>query len=216
MSQWLEKINDPADIRGLKIKQLKEVAEEIREEILRVMAINGGHLASSLGAVELAVALHHVYNTPADRLVWDVGHQAYAHKILTGRRGQFPTIRQDGGLSGFLKRSESPYDTFGAGHASTSISAALGMALARDRQNENYKVVSVTGDGAMSGGICYEALNNAGKLKSDLLVVLNDNRMSISKNTGALSDYFNKIVMTNFYNERRNQIVDFIKRMPAG
>jgi len=213
---WLPKINAPADIRGLKVDELKEVASELREEILRVMAINGGHLASSLGAVELAVALHHVYNTPDDKLVWDVGHQAYAHKLLTGRRDQFPTVRQDGGISGFLKRSESEYDTFGAGHASTSISAAVGMAIARDQQKKKNKVVSVTGDGAMSGGICYEALNNAGNLKTDLLVILNDNRMSISKNTGALSDTFNKIVMTNFYNERRNQIVDFIKKMPAG
>ncbi len=216
MGDWLEKINDPKDLRGLSIPQLKEVCDDVREEILRVMAKNGGHLASSLGAVELAIALHHVYNTPEDKLVWDVGHQAYAHKIVTGRRAEFPTVRQDGGLSGFLKRSESPYDTFGAGHASTSISAALGMAVARDQLGLDHRVVSITGDGAMSGGICYEALNNAGNLKSDLLIILNDNRMSISKNTGALSDYFNKIVMTNFYNERRNQIVDFIKRMPAG
>ncbi len=216
MTQWLSKINEPADLRGLKLKQLKEVCGELREEILRVMAINGGHLASSLGAVELAVALHHVFETPRDRLVWDVGHQAYAHKILTGRRERFSTIRKDDGLSGFLKRAESPYDAFGAGHASTSISAALGMAVARDRLEENYKVVSITGDGAMTGGMCYEALNNAGNLKADLLIVLNDNRMSISKNTGALSSYFNKIVMTHFYNERRKEIVDFIRRMPAG
>lgn len=216
MSSRLSKINDPADIRGLSIPQLKAVCSEIRDEILRVMAANSGHLASSLGAVELAVALHHLYDTPRDRLVWDVGHQAYAHKLLTGRRDLFHTIRQDGGLSGFLKRSESPYDTFGAGHASTSISAALGMAIARDQLGGKYRVVSITGDGAMTGGICYEALNNAGNMKTDLLVILNDNNMSISKNTGALSNYFNWIVTTHFYNERRNQIVDFIKRMPAG
>lgn len=216
MRKWLSKINDPADIRDLSIPQLKAVCSEIRDEILRVMAANSGHLASSLGAVELAVALHHLYDTPRDRLVWDVGHQAYAHKLLTGRRDQFHTIRQDGGLSGFLKRTESPYDTFGAGHASTSISAALGMAIARDQQEEEYRVVSITGDGAMTGGICYEALNNAGNLKTDLLVILNDNTMSISKNTGALSSMFNKIVTTHFYNEHRGQIVDFIKRMPGG
>lgn len=216
MNNWLHKINDPADLRGLSIPQLKAVCEEIRDEILRVMAANSGHLASSLGAVELCVALHHLYMTPRDRLVWDVGHQAYAHKILTGRRDQFPTIRKENGLSGFLKRTESPYDTFGAGHASTSISAAVGMAIARDQKRDDYRVVSITGDGAMSGGICYEALNNAGTLGSDLLIVLNDNTMSISKNTGALSSAFNRIVTTHFYNERRKEVSEFIKRLPAG
>lgn len=216
MSQWLSRINDPADMRGLKVPELVELCQEIRDEIYRVMSANGGHLASSLGAVELAVALHHVFDTPHDKLVWDVGHQGYPHKILTGRREQFPTIRQDGGISGFLKRKESIYDTFGAGHASTSISAAVGMAVARDQKGEDYRVVSITGDGAMTGGICYEALNNAGDLKTDLLVVLNDNRMSISKNTGALADSFNKIVMTHFYNERKKEVVEFIKNLPMG
>ena len=216
MVKWLERIHEPGDIRALKIDQLKEVAEEIRETLLRVIAINGGHLASSMGAVELILALHYVFNTPEDRLVFDVGHQAYAHKLLTGRVDRFDTIRLEGGISGFLKREESPYDHFGAGHASTSISAALGMAIARDRQGLKHKVLAVTGDGAMSGGLCYEALNNGGMLKTDLLVVLNDNEMSISRNVGALSHTFNRIVTTHFYNERRREIIDFIKRMPAG
>lgn len=216
MTQRLHDIHDPADIRGLPIDVLKEVCAEIREEILRVMALNSGHLASSLGAVELAVALHYVFNTPQDRLVWDVGHQAYPHKILTGRLDRFETIRQDDGLSGFLKRSESPYDTFGAGHASTSISAALGMAIARDRLGADYRVVSITGDGAMTGGPCYEGLNNAGQLGTDLLVILNDNEMSISRNVGAISRYFNKIVTTQAYNKSHKEIGEFIKRLPAG
>jgi 1-deoxy-D-xylulose-5-phosphate synthase len=216
MTERLKTIHDPADIRGLPIEDLKELCAEIREEILRVMARNSGHLASSLGAVELATALHYVYNTPEDRLVWDVGHQAYPHKILTGRFDRFETIRQDGGLSGFLRRAESPYDTFGAGHASTSISAALGMAIARDHQGLDHRVVSITGDGAMTGGPCYEGLNNAGQLGTDLLVILNDNEMSISRNVGAISRYFNKIVTTQAYNKRHKEIGEFIKRLPAG
>ena len=213
---WLQDIHGPADLRPLDVAQLKDLAEEIRETMLHVVSVNGGHLASSMGVVELTLALHYVFDTPRDRIVWDVGHQAYVHKLVTGRAGQFHTIRQSGGLSGFPKREESPFDTFGVGHASTSISAALGMAIARDQLGEQYKVISVTGDGAMSGGLCYEALNNGGMLKSDLLVVLNDNEMSISKNVGALSHYFNRIITTYFYNEKRREIVDFIKRLPAG
>ena len=216
MGKWLAGIKDPRDIRGLNFDQLKEIAEEIRETMLRVTSTNGGHLASSMGVVELTLALHYVFNTPHDRIVWDVGHQAYAHKLLTGRAEQFHTIRREGGLSGFLKRSESPYDAFGAGHASTAISAAVGMAIARDQQGGDHKVVSVTGDGAMSGGLCYEALNNAGMLKTDLLVILNDNEMSISRNVGALSHYFNRLITTYFYNEKRREVIDFIKRLPAG
>ncbi len=216
MGKWLERIKEPRDIRGLNSDELREVAEEIRVEILRVTATNGGHLASSMGVVELTLALHAVFNTPTDRIVWDVGHQAYAHKLLTGRADRFQSIRQEGGLSGFLKRNESPYDTFGAGHASTAMSAALGMALGRDQKGENYKVVSVTGDGAMSGGLCYEALNNAGMHKTDLLMILNDNEMSISKNVGALAHYFNRIITTHFYNDKRHDAIEFIKRLPAG
>lgn len=216
MVKWLEKIQSPQDIRGLEIDQLREIAEEIREKILKVTASNGGHLASSMGAVELSLALHYVFNTPSDRLVWDVGHQSYAHKLVTGRADRFETIRREGGLSGFLKRGESPYDAFGAGHASTAISAAVGMAAARDRLGEDYRVISITGDGAMSGGLCYEALNNAGQLQTDMLMVLNDNEMSISRNVGALSHYFNRIVTTDIYTKKRREIMDLIKRLPAG
>jgi len=216
MATWLPKIDEPADLRRLKTPELRELCAELREEILRVTALNGGHLASSLGAVELVVALHYVFDTPRDRLVFDVGHQAYAHKLLTGRRDQFPTLRQEGGLSGFLRRAESPFDAFGAGHASTAISAALGMALARDRLGERYRVLAVTGDGSMTGGLCYEALNNLGNLKTDMVVLLNDNAMSISRNTGAIARYFNRIVTTPFYNERHRELVDLIMRLPAG
>jgi 1-deoxy-D-xylulose-5-phosphate synthase len=216
MDQWLSKIKDPKDLRGLSVEELKVVAEEIRELLLKVTATNGGHLASNLGIVELTLALHTVFDTPTDRLVWDVGHQGYPHKIVTGRCEQFGTIRREGGLSGFLRRSESQYDTFGAGHASTAISAAAGMAIARDRWGGKYKVVAIVGDGGLSGGMCYEALNHAGHLGTDLLVVLNDNEMSISRNVGALSNTFNRIVTTHFYNERRRDVIELIKRLPAG
>jgi 1-deoxy-D-xylulose-5-phosphate synthase len=216
MGDWLKRIKDPRDLRGLSVEQLKEVAEDIRHEILRVMSINGGHLASSMGTVDLTLALHYVYHTPEDKLVWDVGHQAYAHKLVTGRAERFETVRQEGGLSGFLKRDESPFDAFGAGHASTSISAAVGMAIARDQLKKTNKVVAIIGDGAMSGGISYEALNNAGTLGTDLLVILNDNEMSISRNVGAMSHYFNRIIQSNFYNENRRTIVDIIKKLPSG
>ncbi|MEN6627120.1 MAG: 1-deoxy-D-xylulose-5-phosphate synthase [Candidatus Sumerlaeia bacterium] len=216
MSNWLSRISDARDIRGLSVDQLKELAEEIRDTLLRVTSINGGHLASSLGAVELTIGLHYAFNTPEDKIIWDVGHQGYAHKLLTGRAAQFDSLRTEGGISGFLQRAESPYDAFGAGHASTSISAALGMAMARDRLGKKFRVVSVTGDGAMTGGICYEALNNAGSAGSDLLVVLNDNEMSISTNVGALARYFNRIVTTNFYAQRHQQAIDLVKKLPAG
>lgn len=216
MSQWLSQIDEPAHLRRLTPQQLSEVAEEIRELLLQVTASNGGHLASNLGTVELTLALHYVFETPEDRIVWDVGHQAYPHKIITGRRDRFHTIRRAGGLSGFLRRSESPYDTFGAGHASTAISAAVGMAIARDRSGRKHRIVAVTGDGAMSGGMCYEAINHAGHLGTDLLVILNDNEMSISRNVGALSNTFNRIVTTHFYNDRRRDIMELIKRLPAG
>lgn len=216
MEKWLPKISGPADLRGLELDALCELAEEIRERMLKVTAINGGHLASSMGTVELAIALHYCLQTERDRLVWDVGHQAYPHKLLTGRADRFHTIRQYGGLSGFLKREESPYDHFGAGHASTAISAALGMALARDRRGEDYRVAAVVGDGAMTGGLCYEALNNAGGLKPRMLLVLNDNEMSISKNVGALSTYFNKIITTHFYNRTKRETRGWLRQMPAG
>ncbi|HEY0386393.1 MAG TPA: 1-deoxy-D-xylulose-5-phosphate synthase N-terminal domain-containing protein, partial [Pyrinomonadaceae bacterium] len=176
----LQTINSPADLRRLRPEQLQEVANEIRQYILETMSRVGGHTGASLGAVELAVALHYAFETPADHIVWDVGHQAYAHKILTGRRDQLPTVKQYGGISGFLKRDESEYDTFGAGHASTSLSAALGMAIARDRKEESHHVCAVIGDASLAGGMAMEAINQAGHLKTRLIVLLNDNEMSIA------------------------------------
>ena len=176
----LQNINSPADLRLLQLDQLQEVADEVRAYILETMSRVGGHTGASLGAVELAVALHYAFDTPRDRLVWDVGHQAYAHKILTGRRDQLPTVKQYGGISGFLRRDESEYDSFGAGHASTSLSAALGMAIARDRQGADHNVVALIGDASLAGGMAMEAVNQAGHLKTRLIVVLNDNEMSIA------------------------------------
>src|SRR5258706_8947780 len=183
----LENINSPADLRRLPLEELQPVADEIRQYILETMSRIGGHTGASLGAVELAVALHYAFDTPRDRLVWDVGHQAYAHKILTGRREQLPTVKQYGGISGFLRRDESEYDTFGAGHASTSLSAALGMAIAPDRQGEDYNVVPLIGDASLAGGMAIEAINQAGHLKTRLIVLLNDNEMSIAAAVGALT-----------------------------
>jgi len=180
----LESINSPSDLRKLQPEQLQTVADEIRTYILETMSRVGGHTGASLGAVELAVALHYAFDTPSDRLVWDVGHQAYAHKILTGRRELLPTIKSYGGISGFLRRDESEYDTFGAGHASTSLSAALGMAIARDRKGEDHHVVALIGDASLAGGMAMEAINQAGHLKSRLIVVLNDNEMSIAPAVG--------------------------------
>src|SRR5713101_7189357 len=175
--ELIDNINSPSDLRQLRIEELPNVADEIRQYILETMSRVGGHTGASLGAVELAVALHYAFDTPRDRLVWDVGHQAYAHKILTGRRDLLATVKQYGGISGFLRRDESEYDTFGAGHASTSLSAALGMAIARDRKGENHNVVALIGDASLAGGMAMEAINQAGHLKSRLIVLLNDNEM---------------------------------------
>ena len=177
----LENINSAADLRRLPIEQLPDVAAEIRQYILETMSRIGGHTGASLGAIELAVALHYAFDTPQDRLVWDVGHQAYAHKILTGRRELLPTIKQYGGISGFLRRDESEYDTFGAGHASTSLSAALGMAIARDKKGEHHHVVALIGDASLAGGMAMEAINQAGHLKTRLIVVLNDNEVGLTE-----------------------------------
>src|ERR1043166_2109971 len=185
----LEQINSPADLRRLRPEQLQTVADKIRQYILETMSRVGGHTGASLGAVELAVALHYAFDTPKDKLVWDVGHQAYPHKILTGRRSRMRTLRQGGGLSGFTKRAESEYDAFGAAHSSTSISASLGFAVARDLKGENHNVVAVIGDGAMSAGMAYEAMNNAGGMEARLIVILNDNDMSFPPPVGAMSAY---------------------------
>jgi 1-deoxy-D-xylulose-5-phosphate synthase len=209
----LQLVHTPHDVKLLSLPQLAHLAEELREEIIQVVSKVGGHLASSLGAVELTLALHYVFDAPRDKIIWDVGHQAYAHKLLTGRREDFHTLRQYGGLSGFCKPEESEYDAFGAGHASTSIAAAVGMACARDLQGQQYKIVAVIGDGAMTGGLAYEALNNVGHLNKDILVVLNDNEMSISSNVGAIARIFNRLIMGNFYNIAKEDLEEFFRRL---
>lgn len=211
----LEKINSPADLRRLPVDQLQPVSDEIRQYILETMARIGGHTGASLGAIELAVALHYAFETPHDRLVWDVGHQAYAHKILTGRRQDLPTIKQYGGISGFLRRDESEYDTFGAGHASTSLSAALGMAIARDKKGENHHVVALIGDASLAGGMAMEAINQAGHLKSRLIVVLNDNEMSIAPAVGALTGYLNRIRGAHHYHRFKDEVEETLLAIPS-
>jgi 1-deoxy-D-xylulose-5-phosphate synthase len=214
MSRLLDQIDNPGDLKKLSVEQLKTVAYELREEIFAQVSKTGGHLGASLGAAEITLALHYVFDAPRDLIVWDVGHQAYGHKIITGRRGQFHTLRQKGGLSGFPKRSESPYDTFGVGHASTAISAALGMAAARDLNGDDYKVIAVVGDGALTGGIAFEAINNAGILKKDLIVVLNDNKMSIAKNVGALSTYLTRVTSGKVYNRIEADVWELLGLIP--
>ncbi len=199
MSKLLDQINFPADLRKLKKNQLKKVSDELREELISVVSETGGHLGAGLGVIELTVAIHYVFNTPKDKLVWDVGHQSYPHKIITGRKSSIRTLRKGGGLSGFTKRSESEYDPFGAAHSSTSISSTLGMAVAKKLSNDNNNVIAVIGDGAMSAGMAYEAMNNAGALKSRLIVILNDNEMSIAKPVGAMSKYLVKLMSGKFY-----------------
>lgn len=206
----LSKIDSPDDLKKLNPEQLVDVCDELRDYIIDMVSIHGGHFGASLGVVEMTVALHYVYDTPRDRLVWDVGHQAYGHKILTGRRDNFDTNRKYGGLSGFPKRSESEYDTFGVGHSSTSISAALGMAVARDLDQSDNKVVAVIGDGAMTAGLAFEAMNNAGAMNSDLLVILNDNCMSIDPNVGALKEYLTEITTSKTFNKLRDEIYDML------
>lgn len=211
--ELLFKVDSPADIKNYSIHELKTLCSEIREYLVDVISQTGGHFGGGLGTVELTVALHHVFNTPGDLIVWDTGHQAYPHKIITGRRDQLNTIRQLNGLSGFLKRNESDYDAFGAGHASTSISAALGMAAARDIQKTAKKIIAVIGDGAMTGGMAYEAMNNSGVLKSDLIVVLNDNNMSISQNVWQISNYFNEMIAHPEYNKFKGAIWDLTGKL---
>ncbi|MBN1480506.1 1-deoxy-D-xylulose-5-phosphate synthase [candidate division KSB1 bacterium] len=208
MKSLLSQVNSPEDIRGFDVPQLAHLAKELREYIIATVANTGGHLAPSLGVIELTLVLHYIFDTPKDKIVWDVGHQTYAHKIITGRREQFPTIRQFAGLSGFPKISESPYDAFGVGHSSTSISAAFGMACARDLNREDYKVLAIIGDGALTGGLAYEGLNNAGASGRDFIVVLNDNSMSISPNVGAISKYLTSLISNPLYNRIKDEIWD--------
>jgi 1-deoxy-D-xylulose-5-phosphate synthase len=212
----LDQINEPKDLRELEDRDLPQLAEELRRELIDAVSVTGGHLGAGLGVVELTIALHHVFDTPTDRLIWDVGHQSYPHKILTGRRDRIRTLRQPGGLSGFCKRAESLYDTFGAGHSSTSISAGLGMAVARDLSGQKHNVICVIGDGAMSAGMAYEAMNNAGAMDSRLIVVLNDNDMSIAPPVGAMSAYLARLISGGTYRQLRNWAKQLAKTLPKG
>ncbi|MEK9598360.1 MAG: 1-deoxy-D-xylulose-5-phosphate synthase N-terminal domain-containing protein, partial [Alphaproteobacteria bacterium] len=210
----LDKIKKVDDLRQLPETMLSQLASELRDETIAAVSQTGGHLGAGLGVVELTVALHYVFNTPHDRLIWDVGHQAYPHKILTGRRDRMKTLRQQGGLSGFTKRSESEFDPFGAGHSSTSISAGFGMAVARDVMKLRNHVIAVIGDGAMSAGMAYEALNNAGASQSDMIVILNDNDMSIAQPVGALSAYLSELITSRPYHSIRDLVKEVANRFP--
>ena len=200
MGRLVRQINYPADLRKFKKSDLKQISTELRDELIDVVSETGGHLGAGLGVVELTVALHYVFDTPKDKLVWDVSHQCYPHKIITGRKDKIKTLRKAGGLSGFTKRTESEYDPFGAAHSSTSISSTLGMSVAKKLSNNNNNVVTVIGDGAMSAGMAYEAMNNAGALKSKLIVILNDNDMSIARPVGAMSNYLAKLLSGKLFN----------------
>ncbi|HET6372201.1 MAG TPA: 1-deoxy-D-xylulose-5-phosphate synthase [Candidatus Polarisedimenticolia bacterium] len=215
-TRLLERVNSPADLKKLTVAELQQLADELRTYLVEVVARTGGHLAPSLGVVELTIALHYLFDSPKDKIIWDVGHQAYVHKMLTGRRDRMPTIRQHGGISGFLRIAESEHDIFGAGHASTSISAALGMATKRDLMGERHYIVTVTGDGAMTGGLAYEALNNAGDAGRDMLVILNDNEMSISPNVGAISKYLTSLSTNPFLKKLREEGYHLIEMLPKG
>lgn len=210
----LEKINYPRDLKKLSIKELKQLAQEIREFLINNISRTGGHLASNLGIVELTIALHYVFDTPEDKIIWDVGHQCYVHKILTGRKNRFDTLRQYKGLSGFPKPSESKYDTYIAGHASTSLSLAAGTAVARDLKNKDFNIIAIIGDGALTGGLAFEGLNNLGHLQKDVIVILNTNEMSIAPNVGAIAGYLNRIITGNVYNKIKTRIEKILLAFP--
>src|SRR6195952_1895795 len=212
----LQKINSPDDVKKISKEQLHQLCDELRQYIVDIVSVHGGHFGASLGVVELTVALHYIYNTPYDQLVWDVGHQAYGHKILTGRRDNFISNRKYGGISGFPKRSESEYDTFGVGHSSTSISAALGMAMASKYLKEHRKSVAIIGDGAMTAGQAFEAINHAGVADTDMLIILNDNCMSIDPNVGALKEYLTDITTSPTYNRMKDDIWKALGKLPLG
>lgn len=214
MNKWLGKINSPRDLKKMDQKDLPKLAMEIRQEIVDVISETGGHLASSLGAVELAVAIHYVLDAPGDKILWDIGHQAYAHKLLTGRRNSFKTIRQLGGISGFPNKNESEYDLFTTGHSSTSLSSAIGLAAARDLRGSDEKVAVVIGDAALANGMAFEAMNHIGHIKKDIIVILNDNELSISKTVGALSHYLNSIMVNPIYNKIRSDAQELVKKIP--
>ncbi|HEU4786965.1 MAG TPA: 1-deoxy-D-xylulose-5-phosphate synthase [Gemmatimonadaceae bacterium] len=211
----LDRVKSPADLRGMSHDELKKLAEDVRARLIDVCSRTGGHIGAGLGVVELTIALHYAFDTPRDQLVWDVGHQGYPHKLLTGRNEQMEMLRQENGVSGFLKRSESEYDAFGAGHAATAISAALGIAAGRDVKGEDFKVVAILGDGALTSGLAYEGLNNAGHSERDVVVVLNDNEMSIAPNVGAMSKYLNSVQRNSLYNRVRSAIGEFVDHAPG-
>ena len=212
----LEQIKGPEDLKKLTSEELSQLAEEIRAFLIEKISHTGGHLASNLGVVELTIALFRTFDLPEDKIIWDVGHQSYTHKILSGRRMEFDELRQYGGLSGFPKRKESPYDSFDTGHSSTSISAGLGIAQGRDILGEDYKVVSVIGDGALTGGMAYEALNNAARMKKNFIIILNDNKMSISENVGGLSKHLASLRTARDYQEFKSDVHSTLDRRPYG
>src|ERR1700690_763565 len=213
---YLEMVDGPAHVKKLTLPQLQELAGEIRTELITGLAKSGGHLGPNLGVVELTIALHRVFNTPKDKFVWDVSHQVYVHKILTDRKSRFRTIRQTGGLNGFALRSESPHDCYGAGHAGTALSAALGMAAARDKKGTDENVVCVFGDAALTNGVSFDALNNIGHTTKRFIGILNDNEWSIAKNVGAISTYLNRLITNPRYNQLQRDVERFVQRMPKG
>src|SRR6185369_8788054 len=217
MSRYLEMVDEPQHVKKLTVNQLRQLAEEIRYELITVLSKNGGHLGPNLGVVELTLALHRVFETPRDKFVWDVSHQVYVHKLLTGRRDRFNTIRTTDGLNGFALRTESAHDCYGAGHAGTALSAALGMAAARDKKGTNENVVCVFGDAALTNGISFEALNNIGSTTKRFIGILNDNEWSIAKNVGAITNYLNKLITNPSYNKLSRDFESFVKRrLPKG
>src|ERR1700756_2577075 len=216
MSRFLEMMDEPKHVKTLTLEQLRHLAEEIRYELITVLSKNGGHLGPNLGVVELTLALHSVFNSPKDKFVWDVSHQVYVHKLLTGRKNRFRTIRQTGGLNGFALRTESEHDCFGAGHAGTALSAALGMAAARDKRGTDENIVCIFGDAALTNGVSFEALNNIGPTTKKFIGILNDNEWSIAKNVGAISHYLNKLITHPSYNKLAKDFERFLRRLPKG
>src|SRR5271157_601160 len=216
MSTYLDMVDAPEHVKKLTLPQLQQLAEEIRQELIAGLAKGGGHLGPNLGVVELTIALHNVFTTPKDKFVWDVSHQVYVHKILTGRKNRFRTIRQTGGLNGFALRTESEHDCFGAGHAGTALSAALGMAAARDKRGTDENIVCIFGDAALTNGISFEALNNIAHTTRRFIGILNDNEWSIAKNVGAISSHLNKIITNPRYNQLQKDLERWVKRMPKG
>src|SRR3954470_7083605 len=216
MSRYLETVNEPKQVKNLTLAQLRELAEEIRYELITVLSRNGGHLGPNLGVVELTLALHRVFDTPTDKFVWDVSHQVYVHKLLTGRKNRFNTIRTTDGLNGFALRTESPHDCYGAGHAGTALSAALGMAAARDKKGTNENVVCIFGDAALTNGVSFEALNNISHTTKRFIPILNDNEWSIAKNVGAIANYLNKLITNPSYNKLAKEFQGFLRRLPKG